>query len=261
VRALFEQTYPPERWEVVVADDGSTDDTASVVARLGRDAPVDVRHVAGPHRGANAARNNGIAAAKGDVFVFLDDDELAPSSHLRAIADHLAARPDVGGVGGPYEDAGESRVRTCSGCALGASRLAPDELSEVRELLGGNMAIRRSAIEAAGPFDEGLKGRGEETEWFARSKAWFLYDPALIMRHRRDDTGLLELCRRQFREGRGLARAQRVSGVPYRPRPARIPRLVGHFLRRRCARGAVLAARELGATVGWVGLHLRSGDR
>ena len=62
-----------------------------------------------------------------------------------------------------------------------------------RELLGGNMAIRRSAIDAAGPFDERLRGRGDETEWFARSKASFLYDPALVIRHRRDDTGLLEL--------------------------------------------------------------------
>jgi len=123
------------------------------------------------------------------------------------------------------------------------------------------MAIRRSAIESAGLFDEALKGRGEETEWFARAPASFLYDPALVIRHRRDDTSLLELCRRQFREGRGLARAQRARGKYYRPRPVRIVRFVGHFVRRRCGRGAVLAARELGATLGWLLLNLRRRER
>jgi glycosyltransferase involved in cell wall biosynthesis len=251
---LLSQDYPIDRWEIVVADDGSTDDTAAVCAAANTSL-LPVIHALGTHGGINAARNTGVASAHGEAMVFLDDDELAPSGHLRRIAAHLVARPDVAGVGGPYRDAGNARVPTCDGCALGASRLALDEVGEVDQLLGGNMTLRRSALEEVGPFDEDLSGRGDELEWFLRARRVFLYDPELFILHRRDDTSLLELCRSQFRQGRTLPRSAQKSGTTYRPRPGRIPRLLAHSLRRRCGRGIVLSAREVGATLEWLRLR------
>src|SRR5262249_16773682 len=77
--------------EIIVVDAGSTDGTAEALAPY-RDR---IRLLRGPHAGAGAARNFGIAAAQGDVIAFLDsDDEWMPNKLLlqRAL---FQARPDV----------------------------------------------------------------------------------------------------------------------------------------------------------------------
>src|SRR5215217_3652483 len=73
LRSVQAQTY--QKWEVIVADDGSGDATVEIVKRLAReDARIRlVRHER--NRGAQAARNSGIHAAKGSWIAFLDSDD------------------------------------------------------------------------------------------------------------------------------------------------------------------------------------------
>jgi glycosyltransferase involved in cell wall biosynthesis len=83
--------------EVVVVDDGSSDDTPAVLAALAtEDHRVPVRHVRQPRRGLAAARNAGIEAARGRLLMFCDDDMLPRSPDV--MARHLArqeAQPDA----------------------------------------------------------------------------------------------------------------------------------------------------------------------
>jgi len=75
--------------EVVVVDDGSTDDTSAIAAELG------TRVIAQPNRGLSVARNVGLAAATGDLIVFLDaDDELTPDA-LATGAEVFQSRAEV----------------------------------------------------------------------------------------------------------------------------------------------------------------------
>lgn len=79
VKSVQEQTY--RNWEIIVSDDGSTDETQSVVERLSKNDPRVhyVKHH--PNRGAQSARNNGIRATKGEWVAFLDsDDQWLPDS-------------------------------------------------------------------------------------------------------------------------------------------------------------------------------------
>lgn len=79
------QTLPPERYEVIVAIDGSTDDTVNMLRQL--DVPYHLRWTNGANAGPGAARNRGAALAQGNVILFLDDDIILTAV---ALAEHLA---------------------------------------------------------------------------------------------------------------------------------------------------------------------------
>ena len=84
--SLAAQTRLPD--EVIVADDGSGEETRALVERMARDFPVPLRHVWQEDRGFRAARarNRGIAASRGDYVILLDGDMLL---HPHFVADHL----------------------------------------------------------------------------------------------------------------------------------------------------------------------------
>ncbi|MEA2426975.1 MAG: hypothetical protein QOF37_603, partial [Thermoleophilaceae bacterium] len=87
VKAL---TYP--RWELLVIDDGSVDDTAALLAR---DEDPRLRRLAGSGEGECAARNVGVDAAHGDVIAYLDDDNRFDPQWLKAVAATFNALPDA----------------------------------------------------------------------------------------------------------------------------------------------------------------------
>lgn len=92
LKALMGQSG--DRMEVIVADNGSTDDTEAVAAKFG------AHYVREPAFGATAARHAGVRAASGDIFVFIDDDVHVQPGWLDAILD-VFTDPQVGIVGGP----------------------------------------------------------------------------------------------------------------------------------------------------------------
>jgi len=95
--ALAALDYPRDRFEVVVADDGSPRPPRQIVEEL-RGA-IDVRLVTAPHRGPAAARNLGAGAARGELLAFTDDDCRPTPDWLRALAGRLGAQP-CAAVGG-----------------------------------------------------------------------------------------------------------------------------------------------------------------
>ena len=87
--SVLAQTYRPI--EVVVADDGSTDGTAAIVASYGD----VVRHLFQPNAGAPAARNLGLQSAAGDFVAFLDADDLWHPQKLARQVERFEARPEL----------------------------------------------------------------------------------------------------------------------------------------------------------------------
>ena len=73
------QSYPTERFEVIIVDDGSADKTADITRE---DFPFTLRYFWQTNQGDAAARNLGVQQSRGDVLVFLDDDILIESDYL-----------------------------------------------------------------------------------------------------------------------------------------------------------------------------------
>jgi succinoglycan biosynthesis protein ExoA len=84
LRQLFDQEYPADRFEVLVADGGSTDGTRELVLETALSSPVALRLVDNPGIRSSAGRNAGVAAAAGDIIVFIDGHCEIPSRRLLA---------------------------------------------------------------------------------------------------------------------------------------------------------------------------------
>jgi len=90
IESVLRQTYPHR--EIIVVDDGSTDDTPARVARYGP-ALTYIRQAQG---GVGAARNRGVAAARGDYIALLDHDDLWVPEKLEVQVEVAARHPASG---------------------------------------------------------------------------------------------------------------------------------------------------------------------
>ncbi|MGH2373988.1 MAG: glycosyltransferase family 2 protein [bacterium] len=159
---LARQALPPTAFEVVVVDDGSTDETPEVVAAAGA-GPARVRSVRfDRNRGRSAARNAGIRAALAPLIVFVDSDVLVRSDFLQQHMEihRSAARPVVGR--GPVVLITEPEI-PARPPIIGMSPAYIDT---------ANASVMRQALIDAGLFDEGFPAYGwEDFELGLRLKA------------------------------------------------------------------------------------------
>jgi GT2 family glycosyltransferase len=236
--------------EVIVVSDGPDQPTAALAACHG------ARLVTLPaQRGLNAARNAGIEAAGGDLIVFIDQDVDAPAGWLQALIDGARENPDHEVFGGPIRARLEGGPRGCGREPPPITTLdAGPQDRDVALVWGANMAIRRSAFERLGVFDEALHGRGNEEDWEFRYTAGagrirYLAKAGLDHRRAASDARLRALARHAYGQGREARRHDVRTGKPRAIR-MELRTLAGcawHTVRRRCAYGIVMGARTAGS--------------
>ena len=196
--ALEGQTAPLERVEIVVVDNGSSDETPTVIKDFRRWGRYPVRWCVEERIGLSNARNRGVAEARHEIVIFLDDDALPERGWLDA---HLEAFEATGAecVGGRIRLTWNAPRPRWLHPAL-EPFLGRIDLGEQRRPFGfprhypggGNIAFRREVFDAVGPFDPALGVRpgrivgSEETDLcyrLERAGGRLLYEPRAEVTH------------------------------------------------------------------------------
>lgn len=155
LRSVFAQDFRPI--EVIVVDDGSTDDSAEVARSFS-----DVAYLHQVQQGVAAARNAGIARSRGEYVAFQDADDLWAPNKLALQVGWLLGHPETGYVAAHFRNFLEA----------GASRPAwvtEDQLNDAQKGGVPNLLVRRSVFRKIGVFDP-VHGSGSVLDWTVRAK-------------------------------------------------------------------------------------------
>lgn len=198
LESVVAQDAPPALWECVVVNNNSQDDTEARFADFAARHPAfALRMVREPRQGLSHARNCGIAAARGKYLAIIDDDERINPGFVAAYIRFFDTHPDAVAAGGriiPEYPAGRPAWMSRY---VERPVANPLDLGDRVRLFpagripgGGNMALRRTAVERYGGFDPALGrvgGRligGEENDLFARlaragERCWYVPDAVM----------------------------------------------------------------------------------
>lgn len=156
LNSVFEQSYRPI--EVIVVDDGSTDNSAAIVRTY-----QDVRYYYQTNQSAAVARNNGIAVANGEFIAFLDADDLWHPDKLSIQVSHMVAHPEV--------DITTTNVLSFlePETQVPAWFKSDRELGETNGIVPSAIVVRRNIFDQVGGFSA-AHVPSEDTEWLCRVK-------------------------------------------------------------------------------------------
>ena len=198
VQSLVDQTLPQELYEVIVVDNGSTDDTKAIIE--GFNNFQNLRYIYEPILGLSQARNTGWQVAQGEYIAYLDDDAIACQEWLeRIIRAFDTVEPRPGSVGGKVAPIWEARrpVWLAKQMELALTIIdwtdkAAFLTDDYQFLAGANVAYPREILKESGGFSTSLGRRGsnllssEEVllkRYLARCNLGSYYDPEICVQH------------------------------------------------------------------------------
>ncbi|MFL5616789.1 MAG: glycosyltransferase family 2 protein [Gemmatimonadaceae bacterium] len=182
IDAVFAQTYPD--WELVLVDDGSSDDSSAIARDYVGRMPERVRcfeHPGRENRGISASRNLGVRHARGEFIAELDADDVWLPDKLARLVPELEAHPDVGMAYGNslwwYGWTGEPTDAARDHLPVMEATGVPADGGEVllRQLRGKTASpcpcavlLRRSVVERVGGSEEQFRGTHEDIVLYAK---------------------------------------------------------------------------------------------
>ncbi len=213
LRSLAEVDYPAGRCEIVVVDNGSTDDSAEVARAAGAKVLVH------PDLRVGALRNRGAEAAQGEILALVDSDHEVPPGWLKAGVTELVADVDLHMTGSPCLPPTQG---TWVQRAWAFHRLRNKRRREVEWLGAGNLFIRKLDFDRIGGFDETLVA-AEDVDLCVRLKEAggnIVSDMRVANVHHGEPRTLLQFFRKELWRGSSGIRAFLAHGMPLHELPS-----------------------------------------
>jgi len=188
--------HEPPSVELLVVDNGSSDDTPRILADFAASAPLATEVLHEPKPGLSTARNRALAVARGRRLLFTDDDQEVDPRWLREharVADAHDAEAQLGTIALRFTGDRPHWLHGELAEVLGQTRNRPEGPSDL-QLYGGNMLLNRDLLRRLGGFREdlgkGTVGYSEDTELTHRLAAegiGIVFAPTAIVHHLIDD--------------------------------------------------------------------------
>ena len=197
MRSILEQAV--DDLELIVADDGSTDDTAELVASF--DDPR-IRYLPGPHVGISANLNRGLAEARSDYVALLDSDDWALPRRLERQLEVLERRPEVAVVGCRMSEVDEQGRELRPRVTFAAGDINR-ELLRFNPISNSCAALRRDAALEVGGFDPSYTCTVDWDLWLRLADRWVVHtlDEVLGVRRMHRENISIVREREQIRAG------------------------------------------------------------
>jgi glycosyltransferase involved in cell wall biosynthesis len=165
ILSALEQDFPADETEIVVVDDGSTDNTQTLIEKLARSAGAGLRfrYIRKENGGQASAFNVGIPETHGQLVAFLDGDDWWDKGKLSTVVETFAKNPDVAAVGhGFYDTVSDGQLRELvvpeHVCRVGLKNVEETKIATVMKcfLATSKLTVRRWVLERLGPIPNEL---------------------------------------------------------------------------------------------------------
>ena len=200
LKSVAENDFLFENYEILLVNNNSTDNTQSECERFKTDFPqANFHYFVEKNQGLSFARNRGIAEAKGDILVYVDDDATVNNIYLKSIADFFANNSNAYAAGGAilpvYETEEPKWISYYTKVLITTYKYEGDKIIEFKKGKfpgGGNSAYRKVVFDKTGLYNTDLGRKGasligaEEKDIYdkmRKNNMKFYYLPDMILYH------------------------------------------------------------------------------
>jgi len=200
--SIFSNRFPRELFEVLVIDNGSSDETIEIAKGF----PVKVYHCS--VRGIGPPRNLGIRKARGNIVCFTDSDCVVEKNWLEKIFTFFERNPEADGVGGPVfpYPCNQNKIQKLTGEIFVEDQGYPKKLKKVEFgstqgiIFGTNSAYKKDAVASVGGYSE-PGGSNLELAWRLVSRGHNLFFNPEIKVYHIFPSNIVSIFKQQFRWG------------------------------------------------------------
>ncbi|MBO5832017.1 MAG: glycosyltransferase family 2 protein [Alistipes sp.] len=188
LRSVLSQSLMPG--EIIVVDDGSTDGSRAVVERVMAENPTsNIRLLVQKNGGVSAARNRGIAEAKGRYVALLDADDWWLTGYIAEVCRMMEYYPDAEAYSTAFDIvSGDKRVRAAVPECEGVINPAEEALRSRYPIIPSTATLLRSAVMECGGFPEGMRIGEDQWLWVRMMQRGcrFVFSPMSLVRYSRE---------------------------------------------------------------------------
>lgn len=210
IDSIYNQTIDDEKVEIIVIDDGSTDDTPSITKKYKK-----VRYFRNNRKGHGAGCNLGIKKAKGEIIAFIDDDCIADKDWLKNILLTFNKHKEVSGIGGAIINPYDSKIAWANYILNFSCFFHFGKIRKVNYIASCNSTYRRRDVKNFS-YAEKLEYMGYDETYFLyqlkKAGKKILFNPGIKVIHFEKRGSIKELLKKQQVQGMGFKNYYYVHG-------------------------------------------------